>query len=77
MTAEDRSRHIHISNSDCSQLFKHPAWRIWCFSYETENSDELKADWAYLEILLGDNWPGYSWNRGKDAVREIIKSVSQ
>ena len=75
MVMGDNSRHIWIEDGVAQSMYEHPLWQIYHWQYDEPNSDKLKADWAYMEDLLGDNWPAYSWNRGEKATQDIIKSI--
>jgi len=41
--AEDRGRPVHIRKSLLSQLYRHPAYRLYCGNYETV--EELNIDY--------------------------------
>jgi hypothetical protein len=75
MLTGDKSIHIWINDSVAQSMYEHPAWQLYHWQYDEPNSDKLKADWAYMENLLGDNWPAYSPVRNKEETRNIIKST--
>ncbi len=75
MLVGDKSRHIHIENNVAQTMYEHPLWQIYHWQYDEPNSDKLKEDWAYMEGLLGDDCPAYSWNRGEESTQEIIKAI--
>ena len=64
-------------------LHKHPAWRIWCAKYDTEDEGNgrslFEADWEYVKGMLAtyipeavDGWPEMSVSLTYDNGREII-----
>lgn len=71
-------------------LHRHPAWRIWCANYQTEESDNrelFKKHWLYIEDMVqrlrpeaASSWPPYSdaidYQQGKAIILAAIQANS-
>lgn len=51
--SDDRGRAIHIEKPIMSQLFKHPAYRLFCGNYETV--EELNTDYKKVFCVDADD----------------------
>jgi len=71
MLAEDRSRPIHLFQSQASQLHKSDIWKLWCCKQETK--DELEED--YQKVFGTGLDKRKSLLTLKTEVKEAIKAV--
>ena len=65
---------IYGTYSQFSSLHKHPAWKIWCAKYGTEEGEgrsKFQEDWNYVGNLV-PGWPEYSEEITYQNGRELL-----
>ena len=86
--ASDDNAVLHLGVYTADALYHHPAWRIWCASYDGESVGDGRAqfesDWRYIEQIIATaipeasaSWPAYSESMTYEQGRAIVLAAIQ